>query len=136
MNDMIQQQLENLAVSSDFSSHLEQLTAEWSISAPNLDTIETILQFMENHPTLDFGMPGPLVHFMEKFYHTGYEHKLMESVRRKPTTHTTWMVNRILNGSNSAPERQTFIDLLKESQTHPLADTDTLQYIQRFLARL
>ena len=30
--------------------------------------IEWILHFMEENPKIDYGMPGPLVHFMEKKY--------------------------------------------------------------------
>jgi hypothetical protein len=34
---------------------------------------------MESHPSLDFGVPGPLVHFVERFYVD-----LMERARRNP----------------------------------------------------
>ena len=30
---------------------------------------------MELNPGLDFGTPGPLVHFVEQFYGNGYEQK-------------------------------------------------------------
>ena len=32
-----------------------------------------ILELIANHPEVDFGSPGELVHFVEKFYHQGYE---------------------------------------------------------------
>ncbi len=40
-----------------------------------------------NHPEVDFGSPGELVHFVEKFYHQGYEDLLLESVLKSPTVH-------------------------------------------------
>ncbi|MBQ4220938.1 MAG: hypothetical protein II666_15450 [Butyrivibrio sp.] len=51
--------------------------------------------FMENNPNIDYGMPGPIVHFMESYYKKGYEDELLKSVKRKPTQHTVWMLNRI-----------------------------------------
>lgn len=32
----------------------------------SMSYIEWILHFMEENPKIDYGMPGPLVHFMEK----------------------------------------------------------------------
>lgn len=62
--------------------------------------IRPILELMENYPELDYGMPGPLVHFMEAFYGNGYEDLLLYSIHRKPTMHTLWMANRVLNLEN------------------------------------
>ena len=59
-----------------------------------------LFTILENNPDVDYGMPGPVVHFMEMFYKKGYEELLLESVRRKPTNHTVWMVNRIRNVPN------------------------------------
>ena len=50
---------------------------------------------MEDFPEADFGQPGPLTHFVEGFYKSGYEELLYQSIKRKPTLHTIWMVNRI-----------------------------------------
>ena len=74
--------------------------------------IEWILHFMEENPKIDYGMPGPLVHFMEKKYKKGYEKLLLESIKRKPTEHTVWMLNRILNDVN-LEERNVYMDVLK-----------------------
>ena len=74
--------------------------------------IEWILHFMEENPKIDYGMPGPLVHFMEKKYKKGYEKLLLESIKRKPTEHTVWMLNRILNDVN-LEDRNVYMDVLK-----------------------
>lgn len=60
--------------------------------------VKPILKLMENNPTYDFGMPGSLVHFVEKYYKKGYEELLIDSIKRTPTLHTLWMLNRIING--------------------------------------
>lgn len=78
------------------------------------DYIEHILNIMEENPYLDYGMPGPLVHFMETFSEKGYEEILIKSIRRSPTMHTIWMVNRILNDTNSK-NREEFITELQNN---------------------
>jgi hypothetical protein len=66
----------------------------------------------------ELGTPGPLVHTMEK--HSGrYENLLEESLKRKPTDLSVWMVNRILNGE---PEDPAFwMDQLSAAAEHPSA---------------
>jgi len=61
------------------------------------ESIDPLLKIFEDYPNTDFGMPGPLVHFLERFYRKGYEEKLINSINRKPTSHTLWMLNRIIN---------------------------------------
>ena len=75
------------------------------------EAIGSMLELMERNPTVDFGMPGPLVHFVEKYYKRGYEEKLVDSVRRLPTKHTLWMLNRVINGLRE-DDRRFFISVL------------------------
>jgi hypothetical protein len=51
---------------------------------------------MERLDGVELGTPGPLVHTLET-WRGGYEKLLAESARRKPTSLSVWMVNRILN---------------------------------------
>lgn len=60
-----------------------------------MDYLADLFVFMENNPNIDYGMLGPIVHFMESYYKKGYEDELLKSVKRKPTQHTVWMLNRI-----------------------------------------
>jgi hypothetical protein len=71
---------------------------------------------MEDHSDLDFGTPGPLVHFVECFHRKGYESKLVESVERKPTSHTLWMLNRLINGTDEGEERRRLVDLMERAR--------------------
>ena len=66
---------------------------------------------MERHPLTDFGRPGPIVHFVERFYKKGYEEELLLSLKRMPTLHTVWMLNRLINGTDQA---EVYLGLLKE----------------------
>jgi len=74
--------------------------------------IELILRFMEDNQDIDFGSPGSLVHFLEKYYQKGYEKLLVESIKRTPTLHTLWMLNRIINGEEEK-KRSEYLELLK-----------------------
>ena len=64
-----------------------------------LSSIEPLLHFIEEHPLVDFGFPGVIVHYLERFYKQGYEEKLIASLNRKPTRHTAFMLNRLINGT-------------------------------------
>ena len=62
-------------------------------------------------PFTDFGMPGEIVRYMERFYQHGYEELLAESIKRRPTIHTLFMLNRLINGGS---DREYYMELLKE----------------------
>src|SRR4051794_39753514 len=96
----VRDQLSRIASSDDMLSEQYGLTDEWNAAGVRVESVEPILRFMEDHPDLDYGMPGPLVHFAERFHRKGYESKLVESVERKPTSHTLWMLNRLTNGTD------------------------------------
>jgi hypothetical protein len=60
--------------------------------------ITSLLKVFENNENFDFGNPGNLVRFIEKFYkNENYETELYKSVQRKPTEYNLWMLNRLLN---------------------------------------
>ena len=75
-------QLEGIAdAGDDFACQSNLLTERWENEPKSLDIVEAILRFMEGHPDIDYGVPAPLVHFVETF--PGYEQKLFESVERR-----------------------------------------------------
>ena len=78
----------------------------------SLENVKRILAFMEKHPDVDYGMPGPLVHYIERFFLNGYEELLYDSVKNNPTEHTLWMLNRIIN-SPKLINRDKYLTLMK-----------------------
>jgi hypothetical protein len=88
------------------------ITDELKKNPNSFIAIEAILQLMEKYPDADFGMPGPLVHFVELFSEKGYEEKLVESIKRCPTQHTVWMLNRVINGVEGE-KKQYYFGILK-----------------------
>lgn len=111
MNDQMRKILGDLsdAVTSEaFSSTAEDAVDGLNRMPDSFDAVDPILRLIERNPDMDFGMPGPLVHFVEQFFGQGYEEQLIASLRRAPTDHTLWMLNRVINGSGG-DERVRFV---------------------------
>ena len=121
-----------IALADDFADRSADLVERLNRDIDGFDSVEPILRFMENHTSVDFGSPGPLVHFVEQFYKHGYEQKLLQSIARKPTSHTVWMLNRLINGTVQ-PDKQLLIDAMQQVKQHPLADQSTIQRAAEFL---
>ncbi len=135
--DELNLRLERAAASRDVVSELENLVGDLSTAGrPTLDSVEVILEFMELHGHLDLGLPGPLTHYMERLHGHGYEAKLLESLLRRPTELTVWMLNRLINGTKDPGERDGLIAALLAASGHSLADAATRVGAKQFLERL
>ncbi len=91
--------------------------------------IELLLVFIENNPGLDFGTPGPIIHFLEKFYKKWYEERLVISVKRKPNFYLIWMLNRVISWSEWK-ERENFQVILSEIANRDDLEENLKQIIQ------
>lgn len=108
-----EEQLELSKRSDHFSIYINSSITELRDSVlDSKDCIKAILHFMENNPNVDFGSPGSLVKYLEEFVGKGYEEELIESVKRRPTTHTVWMLNRAINGIADLQLRENCVELL------------------------
>ena len=85
-----------------------------------LDSVQPLLRLMERHPLTDFGSPGPIVHFVERFYKKGYEEELLLSLKRMPTLHTVWMLNRLIK----TDQAEVYLDLLKDISENVSCDKE------------
>jgi hypothetical protein len=132
----ITDQLERLLSNEDFATSSAELIDHWTSIEVGYEAVEQVLRFIEEHPSVEFGTPGALVHFVERFYGHGYEEMLLESVSRKPTRYTVWMLNRVINGAKSSVERQRFVDAMIRAKSHPRVDLNALNQINHFLKRL
>lgn len=103
------QEIENLIGSDDFDYELDEKMELIKAEGAGLETVTPLLQIMERHPLDYFGMPGATVHFIETFY-PDYEPYLIESLKRRPTLHTVWMLNRCIN---AAPQKDEYLSLMK-----------------------
>jgi hypothetical protein len=135
-SEEITNQLLAIADSDEFAYLSGEITEALSAAHGGLETVEPILRFMEAHPSIDYGVPGALVHYVEKFYHKGYEQKLVESVERRPTDHTLWMLNRLINDAKDAGVRRRFVGVMKQARLNPRADEDAVREADHFLERI
>ena len=96
-------QLEELAGSDDFEFESEEIIERLKEEGAGIEIVERLFPIMESHPLDDFGMPGAMVHYIESFY-PDFLPLLIASVKRTPTMHTVWMLNRCINGKFSREE--------------------------------
>jgi hypothetical protein len=85
---------------------------------------------IERLDDVELGTPGPLVHTLE-IWRGGYESFLAESVRRKPSPLTVWMINRIVNAH--PPDEDAWLSLLQAVADHSLASEVTKANAREFV---
>lgn len=100
LEELIKKMEDNID-SDDFEQIEEECIEKIEESDLGINAVEPLIKFMERHPLADFGVPGAIVHFVEKYYKKGYEDILYQSIKRSPAMHTVWMLNRICNDKNS-----------------------------------
>ena len=110
MTEDLLKQLEDLVGADDFEFESEDIMEQLEEEGAGFEIIEPLLGIMERHPLDYFGMPGAMVHFIERFY-PQHVPLLIESIRRAPAMHTVWMLNRCINGAEKKDE---YIGVLRE----------------------
>ena len=123
-------QLQNAAKDEEYYMDDDLIDAINEYPEP-FELVEPILEIIGTHPTVDFGMPGDLVYFVELFYKHGYEELLVSSVRKNPTAHNIWMVYRCFNDVNN-PKRDMFVKLMKKLKADSSVSTDIKKEIDEF----
>jgi hypothetical protein len=109
---------------------LDELCGEMrAVNAPAA-CAPVMLRTMERLDGVELGTPGPLVHTLET-WRGGYEEFLAQSVRRKPTPLSVWMVNRILNAS--PPDTESWMALLRSVAENPAASAEAKAEAARFI---
>ena len=132
-NRDLMKQLDLLGAGDGFEVRSNNLMEEWKSRGEGLNGVRVILSFMEAHPDLEYGMPGSMVHFAERFHRKGYEAELVQSLERRTTPHTAWMMNRLLNGSAPGPDRDRYMAVL-EAAIHAAPDDSTRDSIAHYLS--
>ena len=95
------------------------------------ELVAPILEIIADNPSVDFGMPGELVHFVEQFYKNGYEDLLIASVSEQPTPHYIWMLHRCYNDINN-PERDKFAEVIRELKNEESISVEIKDAIDEF----
>jgi hypothetical protein len=117
------QEIESYADTNDFKYEMEARMEKLQALGAGPELIPSLLAMMERHPLTEFGSPGEMVRFMEGFFGMGYEEQLAASLARRPTLHTLWMANRVVN-SSALPEetRQQLLASLWQAARSPEAE--------------
>ena len=79
------------------------------------EAVEPILRLIERSPHIDYGGPGPFGSFVESYYKNpqmNYEELLIESLRRKPTAYTVYLLDRMCR-DKAHPDRLHYVKLIK-----------------------
>ena len=131
LNSIIQKMEAGMQDNEDFETVMMDCMEEIEEIYNQLDSVQPLLRLMERHPLTDFGSPGPIVHFVERFYQKGYEEELLLSLKRMPTLHTVWMLNRLINGTDQA---EVYLELLKEISDNTSYDKEIREEALHFLS--
>lgn len=99
--------------SADFTELAYQSAEDLRTQINAHEAIVPIIRLMEENPKVDFGNPGPLVHFMEKYDAETYDIVVLESIQRKPTVFKLFLFSRIINSVDEV-KRQGYIRILKQ----------------------
>ena len=131
LNSIIQKMEAGMQDNEDFENVMMDCMEEIEEKYNQLDSVQPLLRLMERHPLTDFGSPGPIVYFVERFYQKGYEEELLLSLKRMPTLHTVWMLNRLINGTDQA---EVYLELLKEISDNTSYDKEIREEALHFLS--
>ena len=115
----------------DFEIIMTECMEDIESNHNRLASVKPLLQLMERNPLIRFGSPGAIVHFLETFYKKGYEEELVDSIKRKPTIHTIWMLNRIINGTDN---KEYYLSLLENIYENKLYDNEIRDEALYFLS--
>ncbi len=129
MTEQLLKELESLLGTDDFEYDSEEIMEKLEDEGAGMDAVEALLAMMERHPADDFGMPGAVVHFIERSY-PDYVPMLAASVERAPALQTVWMLNRIINGSD---EKEKYLAILKNVSENASAEAAVRKLAADFL---
>lgn len=125
------EELETAALREDFYATNEVIEKIKKEKDP-MEYLDPMFRLLESNPDVDFGIPGPIVHFMETYYKKGYEKLLLESINRCPTNQTIWMTNRIINDPTLIEKRK-YLEVLESLLNRDDLPINTLLEIKKFL---
>jgi hypothetical protein len=126
--------LQSAPVSSpDLEQYLARVVAEAGEMPEPERAFPYVFRFFERYPDAELGMPGPLVHWLERYY-PRYVDELERSLKRKPTTYAVWMVHRVLNSAVPAEMKQRLLPMLENAVQHAKADDLAKEAAATFLA--
>lgn len=68
------------AISAEDFYETEEVLEKVTQEDDSIEYVKSLLKYMEENPYIDYGMPGPIVHYIENYYQKGYEELLYDSI--------------------------------------------------------
>jgi hypothetical protein len=131
LDDLGPADFDDMNPSADGPERLQAVSDELAQRDDPQNWAPLLFALLERLDTVDLGSPGPVVHTLERWAGPEYRAMLAESVRRKPTPLTVWMVNRVLNAN---PQDADFwIDLLAGIERAPGVSAEAAAEARQFL---
>jgi hypothetical protein len=133
-NSIYDRDLAQISSEEELSDNQDAMIERWKQDPPGISAVDAVLSFMERHPDWDFGTPGALVHFVERFHGKGYESLLLQSLTRRPTGHTVWMLNRVINGERDDEKTALYLKTLSQIASDARNDEEVVDRAREYLS--
>lgn len=124
--------LSSASKAEDFAQAFEKFGENVVDSDFGEEILEPVFRFIEEHPDIYYGMPGPLTHFLEDRnarFANAFPKGLVDSVVRRPTQATIEMIVRTINGQAGVENKKQYLDILKNTVDHPAVDGELKHFI-------
>lgn len=108
----IKKKLVDAILNEDFDETYNILEAVYNEGKENY--VENLINFMMDNSDVDYGMPGPVVHYIEKYPTDFYVLYLLKAIEQKPNDTLLWMLNRIVNETYDE-NKEKYINIFKET---------------------
>ena len=120
----------NAIVNEDFDETHKILTDIYNDDNGKM-CVEFLITFIMENSDVDYGMPGPVVHFIEKYPIDFYVEFLLKAIKTRPNETLLWMLNRIIN-SPFVTGKKDYLEILKStSERNDIAEV-TKEVAKRF----
>jgi hypothetical protein len=133
----IEDDLLAIASASEFRLAADETVAKWVASGIEPEAVlQAVLRFMEQHPDIDYGMPGALAHFIEQVRAPEYNEEVIASIARVPTMMTIVLLNRLINGTATQAGRRPLISCMRLTRPKIENDRTLSNLVERLLKRI
>ena len=100
--------------------------------ADGVGYVKQLFELFEKHPSVYWGEPGAIVHYLESLDRDLYEKELIASIERCPVDHTLWMLNRLCNSKHTKEEINKYCNIFKDVVEQKNLDSNVVSSAEHF----
>lgn len=127
-------ELEENINSNDLNCFQENLVEQLrKYEADGVGYVKQLFELFEKHPSVYWGEPGAIVHYLESLDRGLYEKELIASIERCPVDHTIWMLNRVCNSKKTKEEINKYCDIFKKVIQKKFLNDNVINSAESFL---